>query len=106
MNTEEQVKNVIAFQMFTQMLDPFVIEQFKLLPLVYFPQAQSCELKISKEQIIVTLIPKPRKDGLKFDFTSGKSYDIYVKELMTAFDFWFRGLRKKPQVIVQWKQND
>lgn len=106
MNVEEKVKSVFAFQLFTQALDPFVIEQFKILPLVFFPNAQSCEIVLSENLIEVFLIPKKRTDGLKFDFTNGKNNSIYNKKLIEAFDFWFKGLRIKPTVKVQWKQDE
>lgn len=104
MNVDERIKKVFEHQHFYQDLDPFVIEQFKILPLVFFPTAKSCEIIILENEIQVALIPKLRDDGLKFDFTNGKNNEIYINKLIESFNFWFMGLANKPQVKIFWKQ--
>jgi len=103
---KQQLTQIFYAQSITQGLDPIVIKNLKILPLVCFPQAKECELTFTENEIKVVLIPFSGIQGMIKRLWHRRFNDIYTKNLNMSFNYWLQCIKKKPNIVIEWKKNE
>ena len=100
--SKQKLKQIFEMQLITQAIDPIVMQNLTLIPLVCFPQAKNCEVCFDENKIVISLFKKNGLSGMLLKIFHNKNNSTYENNLRDSYDFWLQNIKIKPIIEIKW----